>query len=76
MQKYGSTPDHYAWTRWKNHKLRGQTTLRPVPGRLQLEEIKAAKMIHDPLTKLHVATSDGSAAAIVASERYVDEHDL
>ena len=34
-------------------------------------------MIHDPLTKLQCSpTSDGSACAIVASERYVDEHGL
>ena len=34
-------------------------------------------MIHEPLTKLQCSpTSDGSACAIVASERYVDEHDL
>ena len=43
----------------------------------RLEDIKAAKMIHDPLTKLQCSpTSDGSACAIVASERYVEEHDL
>jgi acetyl-CoA acyltransferase len=34
-------------------------------------------MIFDPLTKLQCSpTSDGSAAAVVASERFVDEHDL
>ena len=34
-------------------------------------------MIHEPLTKLQCSpTSDGSACAIVASESYVDEHDL
>ncbi len=34
-------------------------------------------MIHEPLTKLQCSpTSDGSACAIVASERYVDEHGL
>jgi sterol carrier protein 2 len=34
-------------------------------------------MIHDPLTKLQCSpTSDGAACAIVASERYVDAHDL
>ena len=34
-------------------------------------------MIHDPLTKLQCSpTSDGAGAAIVASERFVDEHDL
>src|SRR4029079_4142067 len=42
-----------------------------------IEDIKAAKMIHEPLTKLQCSpTSDGSACAIVASERYVEEHDL
>ena len=38
---------------------------------------RTAKMIHDPLTKLQCSpTSDGSACAIVASERFVDEHGL
>jgi acetyl-CoA acetyltransferase len=42
-----------------------------------LQEIKDAKEIHSPLTKLQCSpTSDGSGAAIVASERFVDEHDL
>jgi acetyl-CoA acetyltransferase len=42
-----------------------------------MEDIKAAKMIHDPLTKLQCSpTSDGAAAALVASERFVEEHDL
>ena len=42
-----------------------------------LQEIKDAKMIHDPLTKLQCSpTSDGSGAVVVASERFVDEHDL
>ena len=34
-------------------------------------------MIHEPLTKLQCSpTSDGSACAVVASERFVEEHDL
>ena len=34
-------------------------------------------MIHEPLTKLQCSpTSDGAGAAILASERFVDEHDL
>ena len=34
-------------------------------------------MIHEPLTKLQCSpTSDGSGAVVVASERFVDEHDL
>jgi acetyl-CoA acetyltransferase len=34
-------------------------------------------MIHEPLTKLQCSpTSDGSAAAVLGSERFVDKHDL
>ncbi|MBJ7347180.1 MAG: hypothetical protein JHC87_01265, partial [Thermoleophilaceae bacterium] len=36
-----------------------------------------AKMIHTPLTKLQCSpTSDGSGVAIIASEAFVDKHDL
>ena len=42
-----------------------------------LEDIKAPKVIYEPLTKLQCCpTSDGSAAAILATERFVDEHGL
>ncbi len=77
MQKYGSTPDHYAWIGWKNHKHSVNNPYAQFQDEYTLEDIKGAKMIHDPLTKLQCSpTSDGSACAIVASERYVDEHDL
>jgi acetyl-CoA acyltransferase len=77
MQKYGSTPDHYAWIGWKNHKHSVNNPYAQFQDEYTLEDIKAAKMIHEPLTKLQCSpTSDGSACAIVASERYVDEHDL
>ena len=77
MQKYGSNPDHYAWIGWKNHKHSVNNPYAQFQDEYSLEDIKAAKMIHDPLTKLQCSpTSDGSACAIVASERYVEEHDL
>src|SRR5262249_3496682 len=42
-----------------------------------LDDIKNAREIYSPLTKLQCSpTSDGSAAAIVASEKFVDENDL
>src|SRR3954471_13455742 len=42
-----------------------------------MDEIKEGRTIHSPLTKLQCSpTSDGSACAIVASESYVDSHDL
>jgi len=77
MDRYGSTAEHYAWIGWKNHKHSVNNPYAQFQDEYTLDEIKAARMIHDPLTKLQCSpTSDGSAAAIVASERFVDEHDL
>jgi len=77
MEKYGSTRDHYAWIGWKNHRHSVNNPYAQFQDEYSLEDIKAARMVHDPLTKLQCSpTSDGSAAAIVVSERYVDEHDL
>ena len=77
MEKYGSTPEHYAWIGWKNHKHSVNNPYAQFQDEYSIEDIKAAKMIHEPLTKLQCSpTSDGAAAAIVASERFVDEHDL
>lgn len=77
MQKYGSTPDHFAWIGWKNHKHSVNNPYAQFQDEYTLDEIKGSRMIHDPLTKLQCSpTSDGSAAAIVASERFVDQHGL
>src|SRR5687767_5677705 len=77
MERYGSQPDHYAWIGWKNHKHSVNNPYAQFQDEYSIDEIKAAKVIHEPLTKLQCSpTSDGSAAAIVASERFVDEHGL
>jgi acetyl-CoA acetyltransferase len=77
MERYGSTRDHYAWIGWKNHKHSVNNPYAQFQDEYTLDEIKSAKMIHDPLTKLQCSpTSDGAGAAIVASERFVDQHDL
>ncbi len=73
MQKYGSEPDHYAWIGWKNHKHSVNNPYAQFQDEYTLQEIKDARMIHEPLTKLQCSpTSDGAAAALVASERFVD----
>ena len=77
MEKYGSKPEHFAWIGWKNHKHSVNNPYAQFQDEYSLEDIQNARMIHDPLTKLQCSpTSDGSAAAIVASEAYVDEHGL
>jgi len=77
MDKYGSKPEHFAWIGWKNHKHSVNNPYAQFQDEYTLDEIKEARMIHEPLTKLQCSpTSDGAAAVIVASEQYVDEHDL
>jgi sterol carrier protein 2 len=77
MDKYGSRPEHYAWIGWKNHKHSVNNPYAQFQTEYTLQEIKDAKMIHEPLTKLQCSpTSDGAAAVVLASERFVDEHDL
>jgi len=77
MEKYGSEPDHFAWIGYKNHKHSVNNPYAQFQDEYTIEEIKAAREIYAPLTKLQCSpTSDGSAAAVLASERFVDEHDL
>jgi acetyl-CoA acetyltransferase len=77
MERYGSTPEHFAWIGWKNHHHSVNNPFAQFQDDYSLDEVKAAKVIHEPLTKLQCSpTSDGSACAIVASERFVEAHDL
>ena len=69
MDKYGSKPEHFAWIGWKNHKHSVNNPYAQFQDEYTLDEIKEARMIHEPLTKLQCSpTSDGAAAVIVASE--------
>jgi acetyl-CoA acetyltransferase len=77
MDKYGSKPEHYAWIGWKNHKHSVNNPYAQFQDEYSLEDIQNAPMISEPLTKLQCSpTSDGAGAAIVASERFVEEHGL
>jgi acetyl-CoA acetyltransferase len=76
MERYGSKPEHFAWIGYKNHRHSVNNPYAQFQTEYTLQEIKDSRMIHDPLTKLQCSpTSDGAACAIVASERFVDEHD-
>jgi acetyl-CoA acyltransferase len=77
MERYGSTAEHFAWIGWKNHKHSVNNPYAQFQTEYSLDDILNATMIHDPLTKLQCSpTSDGAAAAIVVSERFVDDHEL
>jgi acetyl-CoA acyltransferase len=77
MKQYGTTAEHFAKIGHKNHKHSVNNPFAQFQDEYTLEDILAARMIYDPLTKLQCSpTSDGSAAAIVASEAFVDKHGL
>ncbi|MFI0445780.1 thiolase C-terminal domain-containing protein [Actinomadura sp. 6N118] len=77
MEKYGSSAEHYAWIGWKNHKHSVNNPYAQFQDEYSLDDVMNAPMIFEPLTKLQCSpTSDGAAAAIVVSERFVDENDL
>ncbi|WP_445149636.1 thiolase C-terminal domain-containing protein [Baekduia sp. Peel2402] len=77
MERHGSTPEHFAWIGYKNHLHSTNNPYAQFQKAYTLEEILEAPMIHEPLTKLQCSpTSDGAGAVVVASERFVDAHDL
>lgn len=77
MRRYGSRPEHFAWIACKNHRHSAANPYAQFQRVYTLDEIQASTPIHAPLTKLQCSpTSDGSAAAVVASERFVDAHEL
>ncbi|WP_028462853.1 lipid-transfer protein [Nocardia sp. 348MFTsu5.1] len=79
MQRYGTTVEHFAKIGEKNHRHSVNNPYAQFQDEYTLDEIRAAKMIYAPieLTRLQCSpTSDGSGAVIVASEAFVDKHDL
>jgi acetyl-CoA acyltransferase len=77
MKKYGTTAEHFAKIGYKNHKHSVNNPFAQFQEEYSLEDILAARMIYDPLTKLQCSpTSDGSGAAVLASEAFVDKHGL
>ncbi|CAM3889831.1 lipid-transfer protein [Smaragdicoccus niigatensis] len=77
MEKYGTTREHFAKIGFKNHKHSVNNPYAQFQDEYSLEDILASRTVYDPLTKLQCSpTSDGSGAAILASEKFVDEHGL
>jgi acetyl-CoA acyltransferase len=78
MQRYGTTPEMFARIGHKNHKHSVNNPYAQFQDEYTLEEILSSTPIYEGvLTKLQCSpTSDGSAAAVVASERFVKERGL
>jgi sterol carrier protein 2 len=77
MDKYGTKPEQFAKIGWKNHKHSVNNPYSQFQDEYSLEQILAAPMVYEPLTKLQCCpTSDGAGAAILASEDFVKKHNL
>jgi acetyl-CoA acyltransferase len=78
-ERYGSTSEHFAKIAEKNHRHSANNPYAQFQDVYSLQEIKDAKMVYAAadLTRLQCSpTSDGSGAAILASEKFVEDNDL
>jgi acetyl-CoA acetyltransferase len=77
MDKYGTTPEQFAKIGEKNHRHSVNNPYAQFQDVYTLQEILDSRLVYEPLTKLQCSpTSDGSGAAIIASEAFVERHDL
>ncbi|XP_060846890.1 sterol carrier protein 2 [Rhopalosiphum padi] len=77
MNKNGIKPETLAKIAYKNHKHSVNNPYSQFQKEYSLKEILESPKVFGPLTKLQCCpTSDGSAAAILASEKFVIENNL
>jgi sterol carrier protein 2 len=74
MEKYGAQPRDFAEIARISHLHSSKNPYAQFRDVYTLEQIENAPMIHFPLTKLQCSpTSDGSGAAVIVSQRFLDE---
>lgn len=77
MEKYGTKVEHFAKIGWKNHKHSVNNPYSQFQKEYSLDEVMTSPKVSDFLTVLQCCpTSDGAAAAILASEVFVQKHHL
>jgi len=77
MQKYGTQAEHFAKIAYKNHKHSKNNPYSQFQDEYTLDQIINAPPVFENLTRYQCCpTSDGAAAAIVASEQFVIKHNL
>ncbi len=77
MEKYGTTVEQLAAVAVKNHRHSVDNPYAQFRDEYTLEQVLADKEVHAPLTRSQCSPmSDGAAAAVVVSERFVREHGL
>ncbi|CAL9688965.1 unnamed protein product [Knipowitschia caucasica] len=77
MEKYGTKPEHFAKIAWKNHKHSTNNPYSQFQAEYSLDQVKGSRQVFEYLTLLQCCpTSDGAAAAVLASEDFVRKHHL
>ncbi|MET7643132.1 lipid-transfer protein [Streptomyces sp. NPDC005426] len=77
MERYGTTEAQLAAVGAKNHRHSAGNPYAQFQDPYTVDEVLTAKTVHHPLTRLQCSpTSDGAAAAVVVSERFVERHGL
>jgi len=77
MEKYGTTKTQFAKIGEKNHRHSVNNPYAQFQKQYTLDEVENGREVINPLTLLQCSpTSDGSAAAILASEDFVIKHGL
>jgi len=72
MRRYGTSEEQFAKIAVKNHRHSGNNPYAQFRDPCTLEQVLESTSYGEPLTKLQCSpTSDGSAAALIASERFV-----
>ncbi|GIX93486.1 non-specific lipid-transfer protein [Caerostris darwini] len=77
MMKYGTTKEHFAKIAQKNHKHSVHNQNSQSNREYSLQEILDSPVVYGPLTRLQCCpTSNGAAAAIIVSKKFVEENHL
>jgi acetyl-CoA acetyltransferase len=77
MHEYGTTVEQFARVAEKNHRHAVHNPNAQFQEAYSVEQVLGSTALYPPLTKLQCSpTSDGAAAAIVCSERALEQHDL
>lgn len=72
MNKYGTKEEHFAKIAHKNHKHSTNNPNSQFQQEYSLDDIMSSPRVFGPLTKLQCCpTSDGAAAAVLATEQFV-----
>jgi acetyl-CoA acetyltransferase len=77
MERYGTRAESFARVAVKNHRHSVHNPNAQLQREYSLEEVLASPMLYAPLTRLQCCpTSNGAAAALLASEGFVRRHHL